>query len=334
MKYNGPIDFVIPWVDGNDPDWRNERSKWCIENEGDHREIRFRDWDNLQYWFRGVEKFAPWVNRIHFITYGHLPPWLNVDHPKINIVRHTDYIPKKYLPTFNANVIELNIHRIEGLANCFVYFNDDTFIISKMRQTDFFVNGLPCDAAIIRPYISEFKNSIAAIIANVMEVINTNFDKGDVIRNNFFKYFNLAYRRNNFYTLLSLPYRQFVGFSTPHLPNSFLKSTFNELWEKEYHILDSTCKHKFRNKADVNQYLMRYWQLAKGCFSPRSLAIGKCFSLTNNNDICIEAIIKQKYHMICLNDNGKEEIKDFNEQKRKLKEAFETILGEKSKYEL
>lgn len=92
MKYNGPIDFVIPWVDGNDPDWRNERSKWCIENEGDHREIRFRDWDNLQYWFRGVEKFAPWVNRIHFITYGHLPPWLNVDHPKINIVRHTDYI--------------------------------------------------------------------------------------------------------------------------------------------------------------------------------------------------------------------------------------------------
>ena len=83
--------------------------------------------DNLQYWFRGVGKFAPWVNRIHFITYGHLPPWLNVDHPKINIVRHTDYIPKKYLPTFNSHVIELNIHRIEGLANCFVYFNDDTF---------------------------------------------------------------------------------------------------------------------------------------------------------------------------------------------------------------
>ena len=27
--------------------------------------------DNLKYWFRGVEKFAPWVNKIYFITYGH-----------------------------------------------------------------------------------------------------------------------------------------------------------------------------------------------------------------------------------------------------------------------
>lgn len=40
--------------------------------ELDIREERYRDWDNLQYWFRGVEKFAPWVRKIHFVTWGHL----------------------------------------------------------------------------------------------------------------------------------------------------------------------------------------------------------------------------------------------------------------------
>ena len=41
MSENYPIDFVVTWVDGNDPN------------------VRFRDWDNMQYWFRAVEKFAP-----------------------------------------------------------------------------------------------------------------------------------------------------------------------------------------------------------------------------------------------------------------------------------
>ena len=116
------IDFVIPWVDGNDPQWRAEKAKYDPSGmpQSDAPE-RYRDWDNLQYWFRGVEKFAPWVNRIHFITWGHLPPWLDTSNPKLNIVKHTDYIPEKYLPTFSSHAIELNMHRIEGLAEHFVF---------------------------------------------------------------------------------------------------------------------------------------------------------------------------------------------------------------------
>ena len=72
------IDFVIPWVDGNDPEWRSEKNVYCGNNkssssEKDIRDERYRDWDNLQYWFRGVEKFTPWVRKIHFVTWGHLP---------------------------------------------------------------------------------------------------------------------------------------------------------------------------------------------------------------------------------------------------------------------
>ena len=108
-----PIDFVIIWVDGSDPEWRAVKNQYVPKAIGeDDQEVRYRDWDNLQYWFRGVEKYTPWVNKIHFVTWGHLPKWLNVNHPKLHIVNHKDYIPEEYLPTFNSHTIEMNLHRI------------------------------------------------------------------------------------------------------------------------------------------------------------------------------------------------------------------------------
>ena len=81
-KYDdAPIDFVIPWVDGEDPAWRRQFLAVRRAEGADASEIRFRDWRNLRYWFRGVERLAPWVRRIHFITWGHLPAWLNTDRP-------------------------------------------------------------------------------------------------------------------------------------------------------------------------------------------------------------------------------------------------------------
>lgn len=106
------IDFVILWVDGNDPAWREEFVRTRQAENDDASEIRYRDWRNLHYWFRSAERFAPWVRKVHFITWGHLPAWLRRDHPKLHIVNHRDFIPAEYLPTFNSNTIELNIHQI------------------------------------------------------------------------------------------------------------------------------------------------------------------------------------------------------------------------------
>ena len=90
------IDFVITWVDGNDPDWQKQKMEYSMQpdlsQKQDDRKERYRDWDLLRYWFRGVERFAPWVRRIHFVTWGHLPSWLNKEHPKLNIVNHKDFI--------------------------------------------------------------------------------------------------------------------------------------------------------------------------------------------------------------------------------------------------
>ena len=84
------IDFVILWVDGNDPAWREEKEKYSPKTPLADREERYRDWGFLPYLFRSIEKFAPWFRTIHFVTWGHLPKWLNVNHEKLHIVRHED----------------------------------------------------------------------------------------------------------------------------------------------------------------------------------------------------------------------------------------------------
>ena len=133
------IDFVILWVDGNDEVWLKEKCNY--QNTEFNTINRFRDFDNLQYLFRGIEKYAPWVNNIFFITYGHLPKWLDTSNPKLKIITHKEFIPHEYLPTYNSNVIEMHLHRIKDLAEQFVVFNDDLFILNKLENLDFFENG-------------------------------------------------------------------------------------------------------------------------------------------------------------------------------------------------
>ncbi|MFQ9621995.1 MAG: hypothetical protein ACLR17_06705 [Enterobacteriaceae bacterium] len=69
----------------------------------------------FKYWFRAVENYAPWVRKVHLVTCGQVPSWLDKSYHKINLVRHSDIIDKEYLPTFNSRAIEVNIHKIKGL---------------------------------------------------------------------------------------------------------------------------------------------------------------------------------------------------------------------------
>src|SRR5690554_3854457 len=117
LRTNNPIDFVVPWVDDSDPTWQRKLAEYTGRTNQftDSSNKRFRDWDLFKYWFRGVEKFAPWVNKVHLVTCGHYPDWLDINHPKLNFVKHEDYIPKDHLPVFSTHPIEINLHRIEEL---------------------------------------------------------------------------------------------------------------------------------------------------------------------------------------------------------------------------
>ena len=331
-----PIDFVIPWVDGNDPEWRAERSRHaahCGDSAGDRfndGEQRYRDWGLLKYWFRGVEAFAPWVNRIHFVTWGHVPDWLNVNHPKLQIVNHRDYIPEKWLPTFSSHVIELNLHRIRGLAEQFVYFNDDTFLTAPTSSDDFFRDGLPRDAAIISP-IHAVRNGIRAEL-NDIYVINEHFRKNSVIRKDLGKWFALCYGRSLIRTLLMMPFGTFPGFYVSHLPTSYLKSTFEEVWAKVPEEIERTCEHRFRELSDVNQWLMEYWQFVTGRFCPRSPRFGAMYEGADLSAAAADDIRHQRHKVVCWNDSP--DIVDADGVQSMMQTAFDAILPQKSSFEL
>lgn len=332
---NEKIDFVIIWVDGNDKKWQEDKNKYSTQKiDLSNSENRYRDWENLQYWFRGVEKFAPWVNKIHFVTYGHLPKWLNVNHPKLNIVKHSDYIPEEYLPTFSANPIEINLHRIKDLSENFVFFNDDLFITDFIKESDFFINGKPLGILSENAIISTSDDDVFShFLLNDVGIINKNFDKKDVLKRNFSKWFNLKNCKGVIKTVKLLPWKKFTGLEYSHLANSFKKSTLKEVWDKEYEIMDVTSKNKFRSKYDVNQYVFQYWQLAKGDFMPRKSKLGECFELSNNNidDVC-KLIEKQTYKIMCVNDSNMDI--DFETAKSKVKESLDKILPNKSEFEI
>ncbi len=327
------IDFVMVWVDDSDPEWIADKAKYSPEEQknADSRNIRYQDWDNLQYWFRGVEKFAPWVNKIHFITCGHLPKWLNTEHPKLNIVKHSDYIPKEYLPTFSSHVIEINLHRLDSLGENFVYFNDDTFLTAPVKPEDFFKNSLPCDSYRSNAVVP-LDDKFSAILFNNVQTVNRYYHKRELLKKNFKKWFSVKNGIvNNLLNFALLPWRDFTGFYDPHLPNSFKKSEFKNIYELEKEAFDATSSHRFRSESDINQYLIRYSHLASGEFTPRKASFGKNFIITDDNTELLNAITKSKYHMICCNDTGK--YSDFEKSKAELKQALDKLLPQKSSFE-
>ena len=118
------IDMVFTYCDGTDPKFIEEKNRFLKEKDKvNNKPIRFININEIIYSVRSVLKFIPWINMIYIITNKQIPPIeLN---PKVKIIDHTDIIPKKYLPTFNSDVIESFIHNIPELSEIFLYNNDD-----------------------------------------------------------------------------------------------------------------------------------------------------------------------------------------------------------------
>ena len=331
------IDFVILWVDGGDAEWLKEKAKYNpnkVKKDGVDGAIRYRDWDNLKYWFRGVETFAPWVNNVYFITWGHLPKWLNTNHPQLKIIKHEDYIPKKYLPVFSSNPIELNINRIKELSEHFVLFNDDMFLINDVKPEDFFIDGLPVDNYNeVNLDMNKEDPVFASILKNNYRILSEHYNKRKVILTNPCKYLNFKYGFDrNIRTLKNtITKKEFVGVNNNHLYQPFLKSYFDRAWDIIHNEMDHTSSNRFRDKSDISQFLIRYFQVLDGKFIPKGYDYGRYFSVHEDNHEIIDYIEKQKGKCICINDTDPDI--DFEKCKQEINNAFNKILSKKSKFE-
>lgn len=328
------IDFVVTWVDMKDPEWQHEFRQYAGNSENEKNgvsEARFRDYGLLKFWFRGIEKFAPWVRKIHFVTSGQkLPSWLNTSNPKLNIVTHKEFIPSAYLPTYNSVVIERYMHLIPGLAEHFVYFNDDFYIINKISPERFFLNGLPRDIAVFQynPSWSQWYKRIK----NNIRIINKHFDKRRVLQENHDKWFNKEYGKKVRMNYLWQPYNKFITLRTPHNAQPYLKETFAEVWDAAHDELSVTSKNRFRASDDYTPELFRTWQICRGNFEPyNTYSDTKMYPLMVRSEQAVRAIREQKYSLICLNDNVR--IRHYDEVMQKVRGAFESILPDKCSFE-
>lgn len=328
------IDFVVTWVDMADPEWQRvfaEYSGKKKEEKNGVSEARFRDQGLLRYWFRGVDKFAPWVRKIHFVTCGQTPTWLDTSNPKLNLVNHKDFIPAEFLPTYNSTVIERYMHRIPGLADRFVYFNDDFFIIRPVKPERFFQNGLPCDFACFQynPSWSQWYKTLK----NNIRIINRHFDKREVLAKFHDKWYNPSYGKKAKWNRRLRHYGKFITLRTHHNAQPYLKETFGRVWNAAEKELTETSANRFRAKTDYSPELFRTWQICEGNFTPyNTYCDTKMFPLLIKGKKAVEAIRNQSYTLICLNDNI--HIRHYDRLMAQIDDAFRHILPDKSGFEL
>ena len=140
------VDVVYTWVDGDDEDWLAARDARVTGLGGTPSAraggaSRYRSRDELRYSMRSLHLFAPWVRRIHLVTAGQVPTWLDTSHPAITVVDHRDILPASALPTFSSHAIETRLHVLPDLAEHFIYVNDDVFLGRPARPELFFSPG-------------------------------------------------------------------------------------------------------------------------------------------------------------------------------------------------
>lgn len=299
------IDFVLTWVDDKNGGWRRKKDLYDsdfidVEMNGDER---YRSsLSLLELWIKGAEKYAKWVNNIFIIidrdfkkTCEHL------ESDKIKIVCHDEFMPLWCLPTFNSNVIELNVQNIESLSECFVLFNDDCFIVNDVTKTDFFDDEqMPIDVDDISPI--NMRDQYGHILLNNIILINSTLSYIDYRKKLLRTYMKSFFRKRN--TLRQLIYAkmqsEFVGWRDEHVPISYRKSVFKKVYQTYSADFNKTFQNKFRSKSDISHLLVRYWQLGTNCYTKRREEdFGKFIPINKIKEI--NTYIND-YKILCIND--------------------------------
>ncbi|MFI2613238.1 stealth conserved region 3 domain-containing protein [Streptomyces sp. NPDC018584] len=224
-----PIDAVYTWVDDSDPEWRARRDATRGGNRqesADDGAVRFRNRDELRFSLRSLAMYAPWVRHVFLVTAGQVPDWLDRDHPGLTVVDHRDLFadPEECLPTFNSHSIESQLHRVEGLSEHFLYFNDDMFLGRPTNPDTFFLsNGLP-----------RFFWSSESVPALPLSPDDEGY---------------LAAAKNN-RELLRRTFGRTTTHSFFHVPYALRRSVLTEITERFPEQLAATARSRFRSVGD------------------------------------------------------------------------------------
>lgn len=144
-----PIDVVYTWVDDGDERWMRKKESVLREHGRAPRSdlatsSRFRNRDELRYSMRSLAMYVDFVRNVYLVTDDQVPDWLDTSHGGVTVVDHREIFGDEgRLPTFNSHAIECRLHKIDGLAEHYLYVNDDVFFGRHIAPDLFFLsNGL------------------------------------------------------------------------------------------------------------------------------------------------------------------------------------------------
>ena len=291
------MDIVITYVDGNDSAWKQDYEKYTNVPV---MEKRFRDWGTLKYLLRGVEKNMPFIRNVYLVVShpSQVPQWADQEHLKV--VLHSDIIPQEFLPTFNSNTIETHLHRIEGLDEEYLYFNDDLFPVAPCKPEDFFRDGNG---------VLGFKKHYLA--CGMYKKICKNSDM-------------LARK--------ALGMKSSCSFLRPqHICTAMLRSQCEELYNSVSGDIQSSLT-RTRTAQNVTQYLFLVYQYLKGRMVNERISSKHCSLAMATPEKVAKYILQPERNVLCINDVRLSEEK-YETLRKVIHESFETLFPQKSKFE-
>lgn len=310
-----PIDLVYTWVDGADPAWLQRRAKATgVDAPQRHPEAasaaRFASRDELLYSLRSVERYADFVRNVYIVTDQQRPDWLDVDADGLHVIDHSEIFEDAgVLPVFNSHAIESRLHHIPGLAEHYLYLNDDFFFGRRVLPNLFFsANGLAhhfLSRALIpigEPTLDEKPVDAAAM--NGRRLIE------DLFR--------------------VTPTRKFK-----HAPYPQLRSVNSEIDSLFSEEMEQTARSRFRHPSDlaVASSLHHHVGYVTGRSIPARIEARYVDLGQSNLEARLDRLLASRdFDTFCLNDSDLE----FNDQGRKARlvaEFLEAYFPAKSRFE-
>lgn len=243
MNNTEPVDAVITWVDGQDIRHRNKLNEFLLQKGISRPEsaepTRYNQCGEIDFCIRSLLRFTPWIRRIYIVTDAQKPCSLQsgefYNHPKIKLIDHREIFAdyENNLPTFNSLSIESMLWRIKGLADKFIYLNDDCFIIRPLKPTDFFRDN----KSVLRGYWK----------------IMSHYKWWENTRYSLHKFLLLRDRKPTPHRLLQEKTAVMAGagkrfFYLPHVPFALNKKTIADFFSQHPELLASNISHPFRSK--------------------------------------------------------------------------------------
>lgn len=267
------IDYVVPMVFHEDTLWQEDFKKvnhqYDAHNPYDF--VRFRSWNTEEILIKCVKRFMPFVRNIFIILAreSQKKPWMDAE--GVRIVYHHDFIPEKFLPTFNSCAIEMFLHLIPGISERFIYGNDDMFPVAPLTEQDFFENEVPCLHHGQKPFPTS---------PNIFHY-SCRCGQNFVAREFGMDFSDVLIRGG-------------------HSLTPMLKTTWNYLWHiGKTEIEDSVSP--FREPKNFNQWLCPWWHYLSGNYIDR--VPSKVYVSTKNSVEEVVKAIADCKGIICINDN-------------------------------